>query len=120
MTPATLSEVLRRLRGLADAQGVRELSDGELLERFTARRDEAAFAALMQRHGPMVWGVCLRVLHDAHRAEDAFQATFLVLVRKAGSVRKRGSVGSWLYGVAYRAAVKARARAAAARAQERR
>src|SRR5262249_50266505 len=67
-----------------------------------------------------VWGVCRRVLSDAHLAEDAFQATFLVLVRKAGSIHKRASVGSWLYGVAYRVAVKARTRAESRRAQERR
>jgi RNA polymerase sigma factor (sigma-70 family) len=120
MTPGTLNEVLRHLRRLTDAQGVRELTDGELLQRFRGGREEAAFAALVERHGPLVWGVCRRVLHDAHLAEDAFQATFLVLARKAGSIRKQGSLGSWLHGVAYRVAVKARTRAHATRAQERR
>jgi RNA polymerase sigma factor (sigma-70 family) len=120
MTPATLNEVLRHLRRLTDAQGVRDLTDGELLERFHDRREEVAFAALVERHGPLVWGVCRRVLHDPHLAEDAFQATFLVLVRRAGSIRKHGSVGSWLHGVAYRVAVKARTRAHVTRAQERR
>jgi RNA polymerase sigma factor (sigma-70 family) len=120
MTPGTLNEVLRHLRRLTDAEGVRELTDGELLERFHRRREEVAFAALVERHGPLVWGVCRRVLHDAHLAEDAFQATFVVLVRRAGSIRKHGSVGSWLHGVAYRVAVKARTRADATRARERR
>jgi RNA polymerase sigma factor (sigma-70 family) len=115
-----LNEVLRYLRRLTDAQGVRELTDGELLQRFRGRREEVAFAALVERHGPLVWAVCRRVLHDAHLAEDAFQATFLVLARKAGSIRKQGSLGSWLHGVAYRVAVKARTRAHATRAQERR
>ena len=83
-------------------------SDGELLERFLGRRDAASFASLVRRHGPMVLGVCRRILRDPHAAEDAFQATFLLLVRKAGSVRKRGSVGPWLYGVARRVALEAR------------
>src|SRR5262245_54465332 len=109
MTPATLTEVLERLRRLTDPEAARPLTDGELLERFVAGREEAAFSALMERHGRMVWAVCCRVLHDRHQAEDAFQATFLVLVRRAGSVRKRESVGSFLHGVAYRAAMKARA-----------
>jgi RNA polymerase sigma factor (sigma-70 family) len=120
MTSATLSEVLSSLRRLTDAHGLRELPDGELLERFVARRDETAFATLMRRHGPMVWCVCCRLLHDPHRAEDAFQATFLVLVRKAGSIRKRASLGSWLHGIAYRVAIKSRTQVATVRAQERR
>src|SRR2546423_402296 len=94
-------------------------TDGELLESFVARREEAAFEQLMRRHGPMVWGVCRRLLTDPDDAEDAFQATFLVLVRKAASVRPRGRVGSWLYRVAYHAALKARAMKARRRAKER-
>src|SRR4051812_41960042 len=85
--------------------------DARLLERFLADRDETAFATLVQRHGPMVMGVCHRVLHHPQDAEDAFQATFLVLVRKAASVSPPGMVGNWLYGVAYQTAIKARAMA---------
>src|SRR5262245_34233812 len=81
--------------------------DGELLGRFVERRDETALAALVKRHGPMVWGVCRRLLAH-HDAEDAFQATFIVLVRKAGSIKPRGMVGNWLYGVARQVSLQAR------------
>jgi RNA polymerase sigma factor (sigma-70 family) len=94
------------------------LTDGQLLARFLASRDEAAFAALVRRHGPMVLGVCRRVLRHAQDAEDAFQAAFLVLARKAGSVLRREAVGSWLYMVAYRAAQRARANQARRHARE--
>src|SRR5262245_50950313 len=104
-TQATL--VLRHLRGLAAGNDV---PDGQLLEQFTARRDETAFATLVRRHGPLVYGVCRRVLHNEHDAEDAFQATFLVLARKAGSISQRESIGSWLYQVAHHVAMKARGR----------
>lgn len=95
------------------------VSDGALLERFVAARDEAAFELLMRRHGPMVLGVCERVLRHRQDAEDAFQATFLVLAHKAGAVRPREAVGNWLYGVAYRTALKARTAAARRRQKER-
>jgi RNA polymerase sigma factor (sigma-70 family) len=88
------------------------LSEGALLERYVVDRDEAAFAALVARHGPMVLGVCRRVLRDERDVEDAFQATFLVLVRRAGAIRDGDLVGSWLHGVAHRVAVRARAHAA--------
>ena len=94
------------------------LSDGQLLDRFIDRREEAVFEAIVRRHGPMVWGVCRRVLRDHHDAEDAFQATFLVLARKANSVMIREKLGNWLYGVAYQTATKAKAMRAKRRARE--
>src|SRR5262245_35153602 len=100
------------IRHLRTAVAVREgagLSDGQLLEAFLARRDETAFAALVQRYGPMVLGVCRRILGGSTDAEDAWQAVFLVLARKAGSVRARERLGPWLHRVACRTALKARA-----------
>src|SRR5262249_19826266 len=87
------------------------LTDGELLDSFRTRRVELAFEALVRRHGPMVLGVCKRLLKNHHDAEDAFQATFLVLARKAAVLLGRQTVGDWLYGVAYHTALKARAAA---------
>src|SRR5262249_3132527 len=110
MATSTANLLIQHIRKLVEP-GTEKFSDGALLARFVAKRDEAAFTALVQRHGPMVWRVCRRVLPDASDAEDAFQATFLVLCRKAGSVRRQASVGSWLYGVAYRVALQARAAA---------
>jgi RNA polymerase sigma factor (sigma-70 family) len=98
---------------------VTELNDGALLERFATHRDEGAFRLLVERHGPMVLGVCRRVLGDVHAAEDAFQATFLLLVQKSKTLARPALVGHWLYGAAYRIAAKARVRAARRRAQER-
>jgi RNA polymerase sigma factor (sigma-70 family) len=95
------------------------MTDGQLLECFVTRRDETAFEVLVRRHGPMVLRVCRRVLRHAQDAEDAFQATFLVLVRKAASIGQRELLGNWLYGVAYRTALDARAAAMRRRTRER-
>jgi RNA polymerase sigma factor (sigma-70 family) len=95
------------------------LTDGQLLARFVLARDEASFAALLHRHGPMVLAVCRRVLRDTHDAEDAFQASFLVLARKAAAVVRRESVGCWLYAVAYHTALAAARANARRRARER-
>ena len=94
------------------------MTDGQLMERFIARRDEAAFGELVRRHGPMVLGVCKRALPNQHDAEDAFQATFLVLACKAASILPREMVGNWLFGVACRTAQKIRAMTARYRARE--
>lgn len=104
--PAVLEHVQRRLR--PSLSGV--VTDAQLLERFLHARDEAAFELLMWRHGPMVFGVCLRVLQHTQDAEDAFQAAFLMLARKANSIGRRESVSGWLYMVAYRIALRARTR----------
>src|SRR5712664_413498 len=112
MADAELGVVLRHIRTLAGSRVLAEASDGQLLERFARCREEAAFALLLRRHGPMVLGVCRRVLRQVEDAEDVFQATFLLLAQKVGSIRKRESVGSWLHGVAYRLAARARAQGA--------
>jgi RNA polymerase sigma factor (sigma-70 family) len=109
MATNTLSRVLQQLRRAALARDGAGPTDGELLGRYLAGRDETAFEALVRRHGPMVLGVCQRLLGNRHDAEDAFQATFLVLVRRAAAVVPRDLVGNWLYGVAYRTALEARA-----------
>ena len=108
MASAQLGTVLRHLRGMAHTQADEGTSDRELLRRYVAGREEAAFVALLRRHGPMVLSVCRRAGGNLQDAEDAFQATFLVLARKAASVVPPEAVGHWLYGVAYRAAQKAR------------
>ena len=95
------------------------LSDGQLLDRFVERREASTFETIVERYGPLVWGVCRRVLRDHHDAEDAFQATFLVLARKAASVLPREKLGNWLYGVAFQTAMKARATRAKRRVRER-
>jgi RNA polymerase sigma factor (sigma-70 family) len=97
--------------GGADSREFDALTDGELLKRFAQQHEEAAFAALLRRHGPMVLSVCRRVLRSIHDAEDAFQVTFLVMVQKAHRLRKPELLGNWLYGVAYRTALHARQRA---------
>src|SRR6516225_6418176 len=96
------------LRTLYAEGSIGTLTDGQLLERFVACRDEVVFEALVERHGTMVLQICRGMLGNSHDAEDVFQATFLVLVRRAGSIRKRDSVASWLFGVAGRIAARAR------------
>jgi RNA polymerase sigma factor (sigma-70 family) len=112
------NQFLDRLRRNALVRDGGGLTDGQLLGCFIERRDEAAFEALVRRHGPMVLGVCRRLLGSVHDAEDAFQATFLVLARKAASLRSRELVGNWLYGAAYRTAMQARATIARRQARE--
>jgi RNA polymerase sigma-70 factor (ECF subfamily) len=110
----------RALRGLCRAVGPppEGLTDGQLLERYALRGDEVAFEALVLRHGRMVLGVCRRVLRHEQDAEDAFQATFLVLARRAASLEARQTVGGWLHGVAHRTALEARRAAIRRRAKE--
>ncbi len=113
----------RDLRTLLEGGSLASLSDGELLARFSGGKETpiagAAFDVLVSRHGPMVWGTCRRILRDPHAAEDAFQATFLILVKKAGSVRVDDSLGRWLHGVGVRVALRAKgARARAGRELE--
>src|SRR5438270_13249344 len=117
MSNVGLQTVLRHLRRVAGSAAA-GWTDTALLERFVAGGDEAAFELLVRRHGPMVLGLCRRLLGHAQDAEDAFQAVFLVLARKGASVRKREAVADWLYGVARRTALKARAAAARRRARE--
>jgi RNA polymerase sigma factor (sigma-70 family) len=119
MATTQLNGVMRHILRQALPSGGAGLSDGQLLGCFIDHRDEAAFAALVHRHGPMVLGVCRRILGNCHDADDAFQAAFLVLVRKAGSVHPRELVGNWLYGVAYQTARKARSLALKRRTRER-
>jgi RNA polymerase sigma factor (sigma-70 family) len=111
--------LIDHLRSMMRAGGEADRTDAQLLEDYISRHDEAAVTALVRRHGPMVWGVCRRVLDNDHDAEDAFQAAFLVLVRKAASILPRAMVGNWLYGVAHQTALKARATTAKRRIRER-
>jgi len=119
MAIETLGAVLRQINRLFSDGAVTGLSDAELLDRFLAERDGAAFEVLMARYGPMVLSVCRGVLRNPTDAEDAFQATFLVLVNKARSLRGRANLGGWLHLVAYRVAIQANAAAARRRVQER-
>jgi RNA polymerase sigma factor (sigma-70 family) len=106
----SLGSILRKIRSIRGGDDVTAVSDGELLRRFQTHGDEAAFELLVWRHGPMVFGVCSRILRNLHAAEDAFQATFLTLARKAGSIGVRDAIAGWLYTVARRIALAARAR----------
>jgi|HubBroStandDraft_2_1064218.scaffolds.fasta_scaffold110313_1 RNA polymerase sigma factor (sigma-70 family) len=117
MPASPMNLIVQNLRNAALQWDGSGLSDGELLGCFIERRDEAALTALVKRHGPMVWSVCRRLL-NYHDAEDAFQATFIVLVRKAASVAPREMVGNWLYGVANQAALQARRAIARRRTKE--
>jgi RNA polymerase sigma factor (sigma-70 family) len=119
MATGQTSEVIRHVRRAVLLRDGAGLTDGQLLADYLSRRAEAALDTLVRRHGPMVWGVCRRVLRNHHDAEDAFQATFLVLVRKAASVASRGLLANWLYGVAHQTALNARRAAAKRRARER-
>ncbi len=118
MATAAQHPVIRYIRRLSTAPADGP-SDADLLGRFVRHGDHAAFAALVRRHGPTVLGACRRVLRDAHAADDAFQATFLVLAKKAAALERPAALGPWLYGVAVRTALTARAGAARRRAQER-
>jgi RNA polymerase sigma factor (sigma-70 family) len=108
MAGSPLGVLLRHLTSGTGGSALAESSDGQLLERFVTHKEEAAFASLLCRHGPMVLSVCRRALANEQDSEDVFQATFLLLARKAGSIRRRDSVGSWLHGVAHRLAVQCR------------
>ena len=102
-----MSGVIQQLRRAGLLQEAENLTDGQFLESFSSHQDAAALEVHLRRHGPMVWTVCRRVLSNHHDAEDTFQATFLVLVRKAASIRT--NTGNWLYGVAHQTAPKTRA-----------
>ncbi|HEY7425112.1 MAG TPA: sigma-70 family RNA polymerase sigma factor [Gemmataceae bacterium] len=119
MAAGRIEPIIQHLRRVVLRDDKVGMTDGQLLERFITHRDAAAFEALVRRHGPMVLGVCHRLLGNLHDAEDGFQATFLVLARKAASVSPRERVGNWLYGVAYTTAVRARAANAKRRLRER-
>src|SRR5262249_52796270 len=113
-----MKNVIRHARRAAVLLEGDSLSDGQLLEAFVERHDEAAFEMILRRHGGMVLGVCQRILRNAHDAEDCFQAVFLVLVRKAASIRQQELLGPWLYGVSLRTAMKAKTMNARRRKRE--
>ncbi len=119
MATGQLSVAIQHLRRAMLRKDGAELTDAQLLQDYLSRRDEAALAAIVGRHGPMVWSVCRRVLSNYHDAEDAFQATFLVLVRRAASIASPELLANWLYGVAHQTARKARATVAKRKGRER-
>src|SRR5438105_10121481 len=118
MARTNLNAFVRRLTREMAAETLGDQPDRKLVECLLGGRDDAAFEALVRRHGPMVYRVCWRVLQQAEDTEDAFQATFLVLARKLATVRKRHSLASWLHGVAHRVALDAKANAARRRRHE--
>jgi RNA polymerase sigma factor (sigma-70 family) len=118
MASRAYGQVVHQIERLFGRGSVGGLSEWQLLDRYATHRDEAAFEALVARHGPMVLGVCRRMLDDPHQVEDAFQATFLILVRRAGSLGPGDAVGCWLYGVARRVALRARSESARRRSKE--
>jgi RNA polymerase sigma factor (sigma-70 family) len=120
MATANLNVCIRRLARGMQAETLGDQSDQQLIDRFLAARDETAFEAMVRRHGPMVYRVCWRALQQEQAAEDAFQATFLVLAQKLRTLRKQASLGSWLHGVARRVALKAKTRAVTRGRHERR
>src|SRR5207244_3820772 len=107
-----VNQILDHLRRTELLREEEKLSDSRLLEAFVRQQDSVTLEAIVRRHGPMVWGVCRRSVRDYHDAEDAFQATFLVLVRKAASIHSPELLANWLYGVANQTARKARQTAA--------
>jgi RNA polymerase sigma factor (sigma-70 family) len=119
MATSQMSKVIQQVRRTVFLQDGAGLTDGQLLECFLNRREEAAMAVLVRRHAPMVWGVVRRILSNHHDAEDAFQATFLVLLRKAASIASRELLPNWLYGVAHQTALKARVTLAKRKERER-
>lgn len=119
MAKSQMSEFIQRLRSSVLLEEDMGLTDGRLLEEYLRCGDKAALAAIVREHGPMIWGVCCRLLPNYHDAEDAFQATFLVLVRKAASIASKELLANWLYGVAHQTSLKARATAARRYARER-
>src|SRR5262245_61166962 len=119
MSTSGLNAVLEHVCHLVNAEEARDLSDGQLLQLYLGQRNQEAFTVLLRRHERLVWNVCRGALPCRQDAEDAFQATFIVLARKAASIRKQGSLASWLHGVAYRVALRARRDAARRQARDR-
>ena len=115
-----MTTTMTQAAGSSEAGDRRDRTDRQLLDRFVTHGDQAAFAELVARHGPCVWAVCRRVLGQDQDAEDAFQAVFLILGRRAGTIRNRESVGSWLHGVAFRTAMKVRRAAGRRQLREKR
>jgi DNA-directed RNA polymerase specialized sigma24 family protein len=111
MASTPLGPVLRYIRKIVDRPGSAMVADSQLLDRFVHQQNEAAFATLVERHGPMVMGICRRILCNSHDAEDAFQATFLILVRRARDIGQPDRLANWLYGVAYRTAARSKTNA---------